>query len=80
MFLDVTCEEGDKSKEVLPLTIVNSEQSVVKVQDPKVTKICSEAKSDSEISKNKNDEDNEEDDQDEQLAQVKFEVLVLLQT
>ncbi|XP_023204792.1 sodium channel protein type 4 subunit alpha B-like [Xiphophorus maculatus] len=66
---DVTCEEGDKSKEVLPLTIVNSEQSVVKVQDPKVTKISSEAKSDSEISKNKNDEDNEEDDQDEQLAQ-----------
>ncbi|XP_007565048.1 sodium channel protein type 4 subunit alpha B-like [Poecilia formosa] len=66
---DVTCEEGDKSKEVLPLTIVNSEQSVVKVQDSTVTKICFEAKSDSEISKNKDGEDNEKDDQDEQLAQ-----------
>uniref|UniRef100_A0A3P9P9S2 Sodium channel protein n=1 Tax=Poecilia reticulata TaxID=8081 RepID=A0A3P9P9S2_POERE len=66
---DVTCEEGNKSKEVLPLTIVNSEQSVVKVQDSTVTKICSEAKCDSEISKHKDDEDNEEDDQDEQLAQ-----------
>lgn len=86
MFLAVTCEEGDKSKEALALEIMTSEQPMFKVQVPRGD-VCylgscyqnhaslkvpiAEAESDFEMPEDEDDEDEEEDGLEEQLPQVK---------
>uniref|UniRef100_A0A3B3XZ33 Sodium channel protein n=1 Tax=Poecilia mexicana TaxID=48701 RepID=A0A3B3XZ33_9TELE len=91
MFLAVPCEEGEKSKEVLSLTIVNSEQPMVQVPKVDLSFLSSyyhnitclkvpiaEAESDFDMPDNEDDEDedNEEDDIEDELSQVKSWVLV----
>uniref|UniRef100_A0A096LZA3 Sodium channel protein n=1 Tax=Poecilia formosa TaxID=48698 RepID=A0A096LZA3_POEFO len=85
MFLAVPCEEGEKSKEVLSLTIVNSEQPMVQVPKVDLSFLSSyyhnitclkvpiaEAESDFDMPENEDDEDedNEEDDTEDELSQA----------
>ncbi|PWA26977.1 hypothetical protein CCH79_00019251 [Gambusia affinis] len=74
----VPCEEGEKSKEVLALTIVNSEQPIVQVPKVDLSFLSSyylnitslkvpiaEAESDFDMPENEDDEDEDEDNENE---------------
>lgn len=82
MFLAVPCEEGKKSKEVLALTIVNSEQSMVQVPKVDLSFLSSyylnitslkvpiaEAESDFDMPENEDDEDEDEDNEEDDIEE-----------